>query len=111
MEAAATVSHRMFRRTANFVAAAIVTFLASIIAFVCAMGTAIHWPISAPNMEYALGYGSVSGVVGGVLVGVLAARARQDWRALAWTIGLVSFLWATITGFCFFVHVAGVASC
>jgi hypothetical protein len=105
------VGHHMYRRVTSFVVAAIVTFLASIMAFVCAMGMVIHWPISEPNMDYVWDYGRVWGAVGGMLVGVLAARASQNWRTLAWTIGLASALWATITGYCFFVHLARIASC
>jgi hypothetical protein len=101
----------LLRRIVAFAVGAIVSFLASIIAFVLAMGTALHWPLSEANVDYALTAGAVWGAVGGFLVGLLAAVAPPHWRTVARTIAIAGSLWAIIAGFCFFVHVAAVASC
>jgi hypothetical protein len=101
----------MFLRITIFVIGVVVTLLASMIAFVLGIAAELGWPLSDANMTDALRMGAFSGVAGGLIVGVLAIAAPAKWRVAAWLIGIGSLLWAAITGLCFFVYVAAVASC
>ena len=61
-------------RIVSFAGGTIFAFLLSVGAYIFAMGTALSWPLSNPNMEYALGQGAFWGIVGGLMVGLGASR-------------------------------------
>jgi hypothetical protein len=86
-------------------------FLCTFGAYVFAMGAALSWPLSAPNMEYAISQGVFWGVVGGLLVGFVASSMASNARACLALIGVGSVVWAGASSFVFFVYVAGTAGC
>jgi hypothetical protein len=101
----------MISRLASFAAGAVITFLISVIAFVFAMGHALSWPLSDPNMAYALCEGRFWGVVGALVVGLGAAALKPNLIVCLKFIALASIVWAGLSSFCFFVFVAGTAGC
>jgi hypothetical protein len=99
----------------GFVAGVLLTFLMTVAAYVYAMGTALCWPLSDPNLRYALEEGAIWGAVGGIIVGTVtgavtgAIQPRLRLAALMVIVGLGSVAWAGISSFCFYVVVVAVA--
>jgi hypothetical protein len=95
---------QMVLRLVGFSGGAITTLLFSVVAYVFAMGSALSFPLSDPNMEYAVGRGLFWGVIGGLVVGAATATIPPRWRACFYFIGLASVLWVVVSSFWFFVH-------
>jgi hypothetical protein len=72
-------------------------------------GTALSWPLSGPNFSFAINSGSWWGFLGAFPVVVVTLAFGRTFPLAAAVVG--ASLWAAVTGVCFFVWVASVASC
>ena len=96
----------------KFIGGVVITAFLSFLTFTMAMATAISsFPLIGPNLWFAFEYSMFWGVIGGIIVSGTACLLAKQWRTVYWVIGIGGILWSGISGFCFLIYVAEVASC
>ena len=85
------------------------TTVGTLLAFVLGMGSALSWPLSVPNLEFAMSAGGCWGGIGSVLVLGVSLHFSDAHRVPIAILG--ACLWAAVSGMCFCAWVAAIASC
>lgn len=79
--------------------------LAGILGALAGICAELHWPLSGPNFDYTIQWGTGAGILGGVVTALVVLGARRGWLSWSVLLGIaitllvscVSMWWAVVS--------------